>query len=58
MTAKIYINLLTRIINVEVFYPYHQYCGTVIIYFGSGSYFVKVLVPVPFPVPVLFPDSG
>jgi hypothetical protein len=39
-----------------------QYCGTIMIYCGSGSgsYFGKVLVsvPVPVPIPVPVPDPG
>ncbi len=34
----------------------HQYCGTVMIYCGSCSYFGNVLVPVLAPVPVPVPD--
>ncbi len=35
--------------------PKKQFCRTVIIYCGSGSFFDKVLVPVLAPVPVMAP---
>ncbi len=41
------------------FMPYNQCCGTVTIYYGSGSTSQKVTVPtvpVPVPVPVLVPQ--